>query len=465
MSGLGQEETSASPNKDELGEIARSQDEQKRMQDKQREKERRRSLERKKELEREKERKIREEAAKAQEEDLKGVKRKAPEKSEAELLDQNNAPSAKRPAVASPGGETSGLFCQVKDAKCTEQGKIFSSAYNLRYHYAKHAKAALTNRLKQSWPNFMNSTNTCDSCQIIFQSRDILAFHIGAKHREVDAILTRKGIPVPEEEETLTQTKIREADKDNVASSSGPVVEATSAPPPSPTIESPASESNQTNKNQARKENESSNETQKSQSQMEVVSGEVVSREEKVVTKEVEVNYELQCQVCEASCSTLSQLHQHCTNHFIRNIQTKFNQLIAEGGKECLVCGFTAKSRTQVVTHLGCKHGKVNDVLQEMGFKTLPCPVAPNTHKDQEIQRKLVELKKERQLQSLSDIVEEEELVEEVDNNHLLSTHKPPESLINVREDIFDQNSPKTNQRKVSFGPDEIFFVPSIKRY
>ena len=463
MSGLGQEEASASPNKDELCEIARSQDEQKRMQDKQREKERRRSLERKKELERENERKIREEAARAQEEELKGVKRKAPENAETESLDQNNAPSAKRPAVASPGGETSGLFCQVKDAKCTEQGKIFSSAYNLRYHYAKHAKAALTNRLKQSWPNFMNSTNTCDSCQIIFQSRDILAFHIGAKHREVDAILTRKGIPIPEEEETLTQTKIREANKDNVVSSSGLVVEASSATPPSPTIvEPPASESNQTNscKSQDRKENESSNETQKSQSQVKVVSG-----EEKVVTKEVEVNYELQCQVCEASCSTLSQLHQHCTNHFIRNIQTKFNQLIAEGGKECLVCGFTAKSRTQVVTHLGCKHGKVNDVLQEMGFKTLPCPVAPNTQKDKEIQRKLVELKKERQLQSLSDIVEEEELVEEVDNNHLLSTQKPPESLINVREDIFDQNSPKTNQRKVSFGPDEVFFVPSIKRY
>ena len=111
MSGLGHEEASASPNKDELSEIARSQDEQKRMQDKQREKERRRSLERKKELERENERKIREEAARAQEEELKGVKRKSPENAETESLDQNNAPSAKRPAVPSPGGKTSGLFC------------------------------------------------------------------------------------------------------------------------------------------------------------------------------------------------------------------------------------------------------------------------------------------------------------------------------------------------------------------
>ena len=32
-----------------------------------------------------------------------------------------------------------------------------------------------------------------------------------------------------------------------------------------------------------------------------------------------------------------------------------------------------------------------------MGFKALPCPVAQNTKKDQEIQRKIMELKKERQ--------------------------------------------------------------------
>ena len=31
-----------------------------------------------------------------------------------------------------------------------------------------------------------------------------------------------------------------------------------------------------------------------------------------------------------------------------------------------------------------------------MGFKALPCPVAQNTKKDQEIQRKIMELKKER---------------------------------------------------------------------
>ena len=57
-------------------------------------------------------------------------------------------------------------------------------------------------RLRANWPNFVNQTNSCSQCDILFQSQDKLAFHIGAKHKEVDAILESKGIPIPKDVET-----------------------------------------------------------------------------------------------------------------------------------------------------------------------------------------------------------------------------------------------------------------------
>ena len=93
-----------------------------------------------------------------------------------------------------------GLVCRVQNAQCTAQGKVFPSAYDLRYHYSKHARTALLNKLTKARPYFQNAANKCFSCDVTLPSQDKLVFHIGAKHKEVDSILLEKGIPVPEEE-------------------------------------------------------------------------------------------------------------------------------------------------------------------------------------------------------------------------------------------------------------------------
>ena len=391
---------------------------------------------------------------------------------EAQLPAQEGPSTANRPAVETTEGRTSTLQCLVKGAKCREQGKLFTSAYSLRYHYAKHAKTALINRLKQNWPNFTNSTNTCEQCQVIFQSRDILACHIGAKHGEVDAILARKGIPIPQEETAVVQPQVILNPSDPV---SEPVVGTVTGEEHAVHVQDQIDQGDLVDPQGSvlgqnidedfnficagcgmHFEERFSLKVHIGEGHMEEeelavqllkafpegtstcalcqMCGSVYQRKEHVMlehpwtaleelvaatvsrtvqqtethenllaSKEGElfnkdlVNYQLQCQVCEAVCPTLSQLQQHCTYHFACDIQTKFSNLIGESGKECLVCGFTAKSRSQVVTHLGCKHGKVNAILRERGFKSLPCPVAPNTQNGKEIQRKLVEVKKERQ--------------------------------------------------------------------
>ena len=40
---------------------------------------------------------------------------------------------------------------------------------------------------------------------MLFQTQDKLAFHIGAKHKEVDLILEQKGIPIPQERVLLAE--------------------------------------------------------------------------------------------------------------------------------------------------------------------------------------------------------------------------------------------------------------------
>ena len=40
---------------------------------------------------------------------------------------------------------------------------------------------------------------------MLFQTQDKLAFHIGAKHKEVDLILEQKGIPIPQDRVLLAE--------------------------------------------------------------------------------------------------------------------------------------------------------------------------------------------------------------------------------------------------------------------
>ena len=127
-----------------------------------------------------------------------------------------------------------------------------------------------------------------------------------------------------------------------------------------------------------------------------------------VQSAEPVVNHKLMCQVCLEVVNTLTQLHQHCSNHFIRNLQSKFGDQIGEDGKTCRICGHTAKTRPIMVMHIGCKHGKINDILVEEGYKALPCPLAQKTVRDNEIQRKLLELKRERWLALSHEVTAEE---------------------------------------------------------
>jgi len=103
-------------------------------------------------------------------------------------------------------------------------------------------------------------------------------------------------------------------------------------------------------------------------------------------------NFSLECEVCKTQAKTLSTLYSHCASHFHKRVEEKHTDLMQ--GLKCLLCGFTFKSKYLLTNHIGCKHGKINDILVEKGYKVLPCPI--NGAKQDEIQRSMISIKKER---------------------------------------------------------------------
>ena len=105
-----------------------------------------------------------------------------------------------------------------------------------------------------------------------------------------------------------------------------------------------------------------------------------------------ECNYELNCQVCNQSMRSLSLLEQHCCRHFMKELQDQFGGLI--DGMKCTICNSIFKQKGSLLLHIGCRHGKINDILKQKGFAALPCPVT--TASGSTMQKQLIQIKKER---------------------------------------------------------------------
>ena len=83
----------------------------------------------------------------------------------------------------------------------------------------------------------------------------------------------------------------------------------------------------------------------------------------------------LKCQVCEKSLETRYDLAEHYCGHFMEDLEAQFPQSVAD--LQCELCSTGSKVFTQkrnLLHHLGCKHGKINDVIKQKGLAELPDP-------------------------------------------------------------------------------------------
>merc|ERR1719239_1774253 len=105
-------------------------------------------------------------------------------------------------------------------------------------------------------------------------------------------------------------------------------------------------------------------------------------------------NYSLTCELCQKENKTLQSLYTHVIVHIRVELERKVKDLME--GFQCKVCDQVFKAKAPLLAHIGCKHGKVNDILREKGYNVLPCLLATNGKSGEEMQANLVQIKREK---------------------------------------------------------------------
>ena len=78
------------------------------------------------------------------------------------------------------------------------------------------------------------------------------------------------------------------------------------------------------------------------------------------------------CEVCDKTFASERQLEQHYCGHFMKDLEAKFGEMVP--GLKCGLCGTVFKQKRTLLLHLGCKHGKINDILEEKGHEMVRDP-------------------------------------------------------------------------------------------
>ena len=147
--------------------------------------------------------------------------------------------------------------------------------------------------------------------------------------------------------------------------------------------------------------------------------------------KSPQCNFRLDCEVCDIKMKTLSALYSHYASHFSMKLEKRCGNL--RDNLRCLICGQSYKSRHILTHHIGVKHGKINDILAEEGFKVLPCPVyIGEGKKREEMQRTITSIKKEKE-----DQFEEGNQIDE-NKIRLTADHCGSELVVPDAGEIFD---------------------------
>ena len=96
--------------------------------------------------------------------------------------------------------------------------------------------------------------------------------------------------------------------------------------------------------------------------------------------------------MCKQKLATLHLLEQHLCRHFMKEIQDGYKEL--QDDLRCTLCSSVFKQKHSLVLHIGCKHGKINEVLKSRNLPVLPAPVLNNP--TSAMQKQLQKVKKEK---------------------------------------------------------------------
>ena len=110
--------------------------------------------------------------------------------------------------------------------------------------------------------------------------------------------------------------------------------------------------------------------------------------------------------------------------HLFQELAEQFANLMED--LRCSLCNTIFKQKHKLLLHIGCKHGKINEVLKQKGYAVLPAPCLEKGNNA--MQKELIKIKKEKMDKS-------------DDSDSIVSKESINESLKSIVEDFDFSNS------------------------
>jgi len=76
------------------------------------------------------------------------------------------------------------------------------------------------------------------------------------------------------------------------------------------------------------------------------------------------------CEKCQKGFTSMILLRHHYCNHFQKILNKRYAHLCSEN--KCLECSKTFSNLGRFLLHIGAEHDKINEILKDRGYKTLP---------------------------------------------------------------------------------------------
>jgi len=315
--------------------------------------------------------------------------------------EETNETSETQPQAAAETNQDNAAGDDSEDAKnkCVKCNKGHASLTLLRYHYCSHFRGLLKKRFSSLF-----NDNKCLVCQKNFANSGRLLLHIGVQHDKINEILRLKGMPVlppfvsaGEGGHAPTVSKMEPMDTMEPAPAPSPVPNPAPTPTPAPSEAAPKPvPQTATPPLPLNLATPSALNITRVAAPTAPPTAEAATppprRPEAPRPDTTPCNYDLACEVCSQKQRTIQLLEQHCCRHFMKELQEQNTALM--DGMRCTLCNNVFKQKHSLLLHIGCKHGKVNDILKQKGFAALPCPV--NVTNNAAMQKQLIQIKKEK---------------------------------------------------------------------
>ena len=253
---------------------------------------------------------------------------------------------------------------------CEKCKKVHETSLLLKYHYCSHYMDILRKRFLS---HDDSKKNACFICKKTYPNSRRLLLHIGVNHDKINDILRLKGFKQLTPVQERTEQSKRSDNGDSGAKAEKKTFDIRSMMDLK-TVKPPGTDPGLNPERET--------------------SGGEDSKEKNSLDSEC--NFQLDCQVCKQRLGSFHMLEQHICRHFMKELTEQFSGIMED--MKCGLCNLAFKQKHSLLLHIGCKHGKINEILKQKGYVVLPAPIvnSNNGTLQKQMQNRLLEIKKER---------------------------------------------------------------------